>query len=261
MAEEMTNQSSETSNDFAIEELNDTSESSEETADTSSTESSETTDTTPEDFLNIRYNGADKALTKEEAVTLAQKGMNYDKVYGKLQDLENSPIIKTFKEQADRAGLSLEDYANRLADFQKESSIQSIANDFMAKYPDSTDEIAKQYAEKAYESQVAKKEAEERHKAEQDEKAQNDKLVQEVQEFTERFPDVDVNSLPNSVIEDINNGMPLMQAYLLYENHELKTRASNKETEAKNNSSSVGSLKDNNGNAKHDGFLTGLLGK
>lgn len=37
--------------------------------------------------LEIKYNGEAKTLSKEEAVSLAQKGMNYDHVYNELLSL------------------------------------------------------------------------------------------------------------------------------------------------------------------------------
>lgn len=40
-----------------------------------------------EPFMTIRYNKSDKGLTKEEAVVLAQKGLNYDHVNGAYNDL------------------------------------------------------------------------------------------------------------------------------------------------------------------------------
>ena len=40
--------------------------------------------------LEIKYNGEAKTLSKEEAVSLAQKGMNYDHVYNELLSLRQS---------------------------------------------------------------------------------------------------------------------------------------------------------------------------
>ena len=39
----------------------------------------------PTSFMTIKYNGEDKPLSQEEAITMAQTGMNYDKVFGELQ--------------------------------------------------------------------------------------------------------------------------------------------------------------------------------
>ncbi len=40
--------------------------------------------------LCVKYNGEELSLSHEEAVTYAQKGMNYDKIYERLKKLEGS---------------------------------------------------------------------------------------------------------------------------------------------------------------------------
>ncbi len=43
--------------------------------------------TPDEPFMTVRYNKQDKPLSKEEAVTYAQKGMNYDKLQERLKEV------------------------------------------------------------------------------------------------------------------------------------------------------------------------------
>ena len=42
-------------------------------------------------MLDIVYNGQPMQLTREQAVQLAQKGMNYDKKLQEIEQLKNSP--------------------------------------------------------------------------------------------------------------------------------------------------------------------------
>ena len=142
MAEEMVNQSSsETTNDdvfetmFADDSTDDsTEENTEETEETHEDENQDTQSEEATDFLNIRYNGEDKALTQDEAIMLAQKGMNYDKVKGKLDALENG-ALKSISAIAERAGMTIDEYAERLNDFQEQSEITQIANEYQKKHP------------------------------------------------------------------------------------------------------------------------------
>ena len=100
MAEEMVNQSSsETENGDVLETMfaddstdDSTEENTEEAEETHEDEADSTQSEEAKDFLNIRYNGEDKALTQDEAIMLAQKGMNYDKEKGKLDALENGAL-------------------------------------------------------------------------------------------------------------------------------------------------------------------------
>lgn len=259
MPEEMTNQSFD-DDSFEIEEINDSSDESEEVE--SETSENEDTTTTPEadDFaLDIRYNGQNQTLNREQATTLAQKGMNYDKINERLQQALNNPVLKVLESNAKKAGMSVEDYANRMAQFQDTMNIQQIAKEFKSQHQDASDEVATAYANEVYKNRladIAKKDAE---AAKASEQAEQNKLIAEVQAFTQRFPDVDIEKLPADVIDDINAGTPLMEAYLSYENQQLRNRLSNHDTNEKNKNNSVGKVSDNSGSGKTDPFLEGLL--
>ena len=257
--DEMTNQSLESEDDsFEIEEVNETSDESEEIEpEVEETEPSESTD----DFLQIRYNGQDQSLTREQATTLAQKGMNYDKINQKLQEALNNPVLKIIESNAKKAGMSVEDYANRMAQYQDSLSIKQIATAFKQQNPDVSDAVANQYAGEVFKNRQAQMAREEAERAQQTAQAEQDALVAEVQAFQSRFPDVDIEKLPNEVIDDINMGTPLMEAYLTYENQQLRNRLTNSQTNARNRNNSVGKVSENTGKGTgNDPFIQGLLG-
>lgn len=255
--DEMTNQSPVEDDSFEIEEVNDTPDEEE----VEETEVEETEPTPTEDFLQIRYNGQDQSLTREQATTLAQKGMNYDKISQKLQDALNNPVLKIVESNAKKAGLSVEEYTNRLAQYQDSLSIQQIAKEFKTQNPDVSDAVATQYASEVYKNRQAQSAREEAERAQQASQAEQDALVAEVKAFQSRFPDVDIENLPNEVIDDINMGTPLMEAYLTYENQQLRNRLANSQTNARNRNNSVGKVSENTGkNTGDDPFIQGLLG-
>lgn len=255
--DEMTNQSPVEDDSFEIEEVNDTPDEEE----VEETEVEETEPTPTEDFLQIRYNGQDQSLTREQATTLAQKGMNYDKISQKLQDALNNPVLKIVESNAKKAGLSVEEYTNRLAQYQDSLSIQQIAKEFKTQNPDVSDAVATQYASEVYKNRQAQSAREEAERAQQASQAEQDALVAEVKAFQSRFPDVDIENLPNEVIDDINMGTPLMEAYLTYENQQLRNRLANSQTNARNRNNSVGKVSENTGKGTgNDPFIQGLLG-
>ena len=284
MAEEETNQSIETTETPAADESTDTEEidfgeddestnseesneeeetETEQEAEPSEPKETETDSEHPQDtpFLDITYNKEKKSLSREEAITLAQKGMNYDKLVQKLQEQENSPVLKAFKAQAESVGLSLDDYAQRLSKFQEQSEIQQIADNFMATHPDVTDDVAKEYAEAEYKNQQIAKASKQVQQTQAQQKAENDSLVQEVQTFSERYPDVKIDKLPVEVIDDINSGSSLETAWLRYQNTQLNTRVKNEALNKSNKAKSVGKVSDNVSTSDGDSFLEGLLGK
>ncbi len=256
--EELTNQSDDIELDLGL----GSDEPEESKAEPETSEEAEETEETPDTFeLGIRYNGNDMKLSREEATTLAQKGMNYDKMYQRLQALENDPVRKIFQEQAESAGLTLQEFANRLQGIREEYSKREIAREFKTKNPDISDEAANEYAEQAFNSQKLQRESERRSRQEQAKKETDDALVKEVQSFSEKYPDVKIEELPNEVIDDINSGTKLETAYLRHVVRELQKKVSNIETNAKNKSKNIGSASDNIGSSGNaDDFISGLLG-
>jgi hypothetical protein len=259
MPEEMTNQSFD-DDSFEIEEVNESSDESDEVETETSEELATESDT--DDFsLDIRYNGQNQTLNREQATTLAQKGMNYDKINEKLQQALNNPVLKVLEQNAKKAGMSVEDYANRMAQFQDTLNIQQIAKEFQSQNPDVSDAVANKYANEVYKNRLADIAKQEAETAKANEQAQQNKLLAEVQAFNSRFPDVDIEKLPNEVIDDINAGTPLMEAWLTYENQQLRNRLSNRNTNDRNRTNSVGKVSDNSGSGKDvDPFVQGLLG-
>lgn len=262
MAEEMSNQTietAETSDDFVIDEASDTTDSESESEETTPT-TSETKTENP--FLTIRYNGADETLTQEQAIELAQKGRNYDKIYQRMQDLQNDPTRAIFEEQARSAGLSLQDYANRLAEFQQASAINRIAKEFMSKNPDATEEIAKQYAQSEYRNQEALKAQQKAQEAQKTEQERQTRAQEQVAAFIKEYPNVNVRELPQEVADDINNnGETLLSAYRRYENKQLRAELEAARKNNSNRAKATGTLTENAGDVNGDPFLAGLLGK
>lgn len=254
--DEMTNQSPVEEDAFEIEEVNESEEpEEEEEVETETQESEEDTFS-----LDIRYNGQNQTLNREQATTLAQKGMNYDKINEKLQQALNNPVLKVLERNAAKAGMSVEDYANRMAQFQDTMNIQQIAREFKAQNPDVSDDVAAKYANEVYKNKLADIERKDAEKAKQAEQAEQNQLIAELQVFRGRFPDVDIENLPNEVVDDINSGTPLLEAWLSYENAQLRNRLANSETNAKNKRTSAGSLSENTGGTETDAFIQGLLG-
>lgn len=258
MENEQTNQS--------VSESSDVIDFSEDTAET--TQSNETTQPEateqPSDFdLSYKYNGEEGHITdRQQAQELVQKGMNYDKVYGKLQELQNSKAIQTLNTVAERAGVTPEEYMSRIEQFQQKASINRIANDFKAKNPDATDEMANQYAETEYQNQELRKQQEQAQQAQQAQDVRQEMARQQVEDFMKEFPNVDVEHLPPEVIADIDEkGETLLSAYRGYAYRQaMKDNAALRQNKS-NESKAVGSLSSNaSSEAGGDAFLQGLLG-
>ena len=252
MEEQMTNQSTETTEETGFDDL---------FAETAEPTTTTETEEAPAPFMTVKYNGAEQGLSQDEAITYAQKGMNYDKVYGQLEQMRNDPVRRAFEEQAARAGLSLNEYADRLEQFQRESAINRLANDFMNENPDATEDIARKFAEAQYQSSLAQKEQERAQYLEQEEQNKQEWALSQIDAFQRAYPDVDIRTLPQDVIDEINAGESLLSAYRAHENREMKDTITALRQNRYNEATSTGTLSNN---SKQEGggdpFLEGLLG-
>lgn len=263
--EENTNQIESMGNDdLSFEEVYTTSDdSSDQNGEVHETETTETPEQPKDDWkLDIKYNGATESLTKEQAIEYAQKGRNYDKMMERLNALQNDPTRRVFEEQARRAGLSLEDYAQRLQRFQEESNITRIANDFKQKNPDVSDEVASQYARAEYQNQINLRAQQDAMQRAQAQNVRQQKARDQVEAFLETYPDVDIRTLPQEVVDDINlRGETLLSAYRAFENKRLRSELEAARTNQTNKAKATGNLSDNAGSdTDGDPFLQGLLG-
>ena len=81
--------------------------------------------------FKVKYNGEEKELSQEEAITYAQKGMNYDKIYDELMKTKENPILKhtdKIKEYADFCGVSVDEFIDELAEQKRRAELSQYTN-------------------------------------------------------------------------------------------------------------------------------------
>lgn len=216
-------------------------------------------------FLTIKYNGADENLTQEQAITLAQKGRNYDKIFGELQELRNSQEMKALNDLAAAAGLSITDYVRNLQSFQESGMIQQIARGLKEKYPDSSDELINEMAKSQYEKMSAEKRQNQVTMQKTQEQQRQEELGRQIDALRKEYPDIDIRNLPDEVIAAAAQGETLLGAYHAYELKGLREKYAALETEKnsllKNQSNkrkTTGSMKGTASNEGMDPFLEGF---
>jgi len=178
----------------------------------------------PEPFIKIKYNKEEVALDREKAIELAQKGMNYDKIYEKLQQLENDPRLSFVEQQAQRYGMTAEQYLEAVREAEEQEQLNELIQQNIP------EEIAKEIMENR---KFREQWEQERRAREQEEQRQAD-----YQAFLETFPDVKPEDIPQSVWEEVKQGKSLVDAYTRYENQLLRQQLEGlqgkKEVEKKN---------------------------
>lgn len=188
-----------------------------------------------EDFLTVKYNKAEKKLTREQAVELAQKGLNYDKILSETERLRGA--VKPF---ADQAGMTVQQYLDHLASTADETAKASVEQQVEKDYPYITEDAKKEIIqarmkEKAREAESAAKDAEKAKWA--------DALA--------TYPDM-ADKVPQDVLDAVQAGKDPLTAM-----HEHRIAALQEQL-AKANALATAAQKNNENRAASTGSMQGI---
>lgn len=201
-----------------------------------------------EQTFDLKFLGETKTVNRDEVITLAQKGLNHDRVVQErdtlkadLEMLGGLSVFREYKEFLDElAGASkcsIDDVIDRVRATnlaEKENLDPAIA----------LQRVKLDRREKAFEAKQSKENAEKKAK-EDAEKAQSQDLLRFIQEY----PNVQPQDIPKEVWDKVHKeGVSLVSAYSAFENKKLrqevqewKSKFETAEQNAKNKERSTGS--------------------
>lgn len=175
----------------------------------------EETPTAPSGTLRVKYNGEEKDITHEEAIELAQMGMNYTKVKTQLDELKRGKAKEAMdlvNELADAAGMSPADYLSYARKDMEESSLKKELEKIVSDSPEISDELAHELAK----ARIASRTAAQRARREES-------AVKPWEALATEYPDIkQVEDIPSDVLESISSGKDPLLAMREHELAELK---------------------------------------
>lgn len=228
-----------------------------ETAETveESSETPEVAETDPWE-LDIKFNGEERILGKDEARILAQKGMNYDRFYEPLERLARAN------------NMSVGDYMKQLestqSQYELEQEMENLRND--PKYENVSDEVLEEIAQSRVKDFNNQKDQYYAEQTQQQNDLEQQRVQREVDMFLEEYPefkDKDPNTLDPKVYDFVRQGYTLLEAYNKFQR--LNTAKSQAESKAKVNELNEANKKKalgnttNAGGSQEDAFLSGFL--
>ena len=196
----------------------------------------------------------------EEVVNNFQKGLNYDKMVEKYNNLENSKVFSYVSKKAQELGITVDEYMDQVEAYEQEQEKareQERLDEMIANGV--PEDVAKEVIAT---SQLRKQLQEEKNQLEKEKKAREDKERenQEYLDFLEAFPDVKAEDIPKEVYAEARKSN-LTTAYMKWQNAELKKQVDRLKQNEKNISSSVGSttqIGSEDETGKTDLFLEGF---
>lgn len=149
--------------------------------------------------IKVKYNHEEKEIPFEEATTLIQKGLNYDKVQGTLQQMQEHPALKFVEKIAKENGMSTDELVQYWQQEQERREIEKLTAQGVP------EELAiKLQRVDEYEQRLARADAEKQLQA---------KIDADLKEFMGAYPDLKPDEVPNEVWDLTKKGIPLLDAY------------------------------------------------
>lgn len=251
-----------------INELDGESNEGEETGEENQTEPEETSKEEDKDDYKalldelskkVKYNKESVQIDSiDDVVSNYQKGLNYDKLQEKLNNLENSKAMSYITNKATELGMSIDEYMEQVENYEKEQEKQREQEKLEEMISNGVPEdVAKEVIAT---SQLRKELQAEKNQLEKEKKEKLDKESKdkEYADFIKEFPDVKAEDIPKDVFLNAENSS-LREAYMKYQLEEQRKQIEILKKQNENKSSSVGSTTEFGGkeNKATDPFLEG----
>ena len=212
-------------------------------------------------FDNIKVNGEIKSVSYDDAPAWIQKGMDYDRVKGKLEEerTANAEMRQTLEKH--QAVIDVLDMISSDTGVKVDELLHSIHKSYRMQQGETEKEAeANIRAAKAERESNAIKAKQEKQQTEQ--KNHQDRANREYAEFRAAHPDVQLDDkLVEALKPDITAGMSLLGAYSKLQNQqqaakiaELERQLAAEKQNKKNAVTSPGSQKDSGGQRKRDAY-------
>lgn len=219
----------------------------------------------PEELFDLKFNKEIRKVSRQEVTELAQKGLNHDRILEQRDHLqqENAELLK-FK-QDNEAIIGLLDAAAQKSGTDRNTFLQSVRENAYVSQGLSRDAAHERVLREDAEQRLSRTEKADAEK-QQAQQGQELSRQQDIERFLKLYKDVDPNTIPKEVWDDVRNGETLVSAYGRYENRQL-AESNRKLQESlnalkqneKNKQKSIGSAKTEGKETAKDPFLEYLL--
>ena len=186
-------------------------EEAEETTDEESDDNTDQSDSKDEhdqpDFLKIKFNKEEISLSRDQAAELAQKGMNYDRVFEGNQTM--TPIYNEINRIAQANGMSVQDFMLNLSQLQSQFELNNEVAMLREQYPDADDSLLEEVAR----AHLNDKSAQLVNQKRQSDEARRREINRQLDVFEKRYKGVDYQNLDPEVVRLMREGYTLLEAW------------------------------------------------
>lgn len=194
--------------------------------------------------FTLKYMGEEKQFSREETIALAQKGMDYERIRGKLS--EANEMVEFVNSISKEMNLTPQQFMT-----------EALAGQIAKRENISLEEAKRRIELDRREKAISAKEAaaqEAANKENQEANQRRERIKAELAEFARAYPDVKPDSLPKEVFTiAARSQVGLTAAYAMHMAQEAKSALETERQNAENRAKSVGSSA-SSGKRKADAF-------
>jgi hypothetical protein len=181
-------------------------EETEETESVGETKPTETVAESPK--VKLKYNHEEKEYSLDDVVPLAQKGLNYDKLQEKLNEIQSNPALSKFGKVQE---------VSSLLGYQNEDELIEALYNTHYENEAKTQGLTPAQIRKDHELSQKERALSEKEQSAAQQQQQNKMYA----DFATNFPDVKAEMIKPETWEKVNNGMDLSTAYTMQQNQDL----------------------------------------
>ena len=165
-------------------------------------------------FLTVKFNKEARDLTHDEAVELAQKGLNYDTVYERYNALKQyEGIGGEITKLAEANGMSVKDYLDNLRQVQEAFELNKEVENLKKTYGDADETLVNELAKYHINERRSSNEKAAEQQVESEKSSQRAEIERQVNKFQQRYPDVDPSKLDKEVYALMRENYTLLESY------------------------------------------------
>jgi len=228
--------------DMDTEETTETKESTEKAEDTKPAD-----EVTESPKYKLKYNHEEKEVTLEELTTLGQKGMNYDKLQEKFNEIQSNPALSKYSKVQE---------VSELLGYQSDDELLDALYSTYYERAAESQGLTPQQIQKDYELTKKEKAVAEKELT----FTQKEKETEMYAKFAENYSGVTAEMIKPETWEKVNSGIDLTAAYTMQKNQELQEELKIlKQNEQNAKKAPIGGVSTHgSGSTAHDDFLDGF---
>ena len=199
--------------------------------------------------FTLKYKGQESSYTREQLLELAQKGLDYDGLRADRDRLRDShPALAIIDRYAKQNGMTREQYMEFAQQKADEAEVAPQIKQLMdSGVPEAAArELALRRLQEQRAGQIRQQQQTEQAARQTREQQAADQKRADYRALVDyaNTNGIDLKELPQEVIRDIAGGMKPLEAYIRYENAQLRLKNSQLEQNQKNSKKNPGSMGD-----------------